>query len=303
MVEMHRRGMLLATLRLVVTALGGFAITGCATWRPQREVEKESSTPTSLRAYRMPSDSVIVEVALVDMPAEPELAAAIWMRLDETKIDAQHRGKLAANGFRIGVSPSVIPAEIESLLATQRELRDVDPETGAMAPGARGDQQRHQLRSGQTVQVATGPIADRMAWIVDEDGYRIGRSVSQAECQLAIRGYPRPDGTVRLRLTPEIYHGAATQGYGVADASLILRSSRNKETFNSLEMVADLSPGQMLVVGCVEGEDRLAHRFLADSQTTAERRRKLLLIRLAQTQLDDLFSTEQISQPLETVLE
>ena len=300
---MDRRRLLKRMLSLMATAVGGFAFGGCATWRSPRQVEKTATTPSSLRAYRMPTDSVIVEVALVDMPSDPEMAASIWRRLDETSIDPAHRARLAANGFRIGVSPSVIPAEIEALIQTQRQLRDVDPETGAMAPGARGNQQRHQLRSGQTVQVTTGPIADRLAWIVDEDGYRIGRSVSQAECQLAVRGYPRPDGTVRLRLTPEIYHGVPTQGYGVADASLILRSSRNKEAFTSLEMIADLSAGQMLVVGCTDGDDRLAHRFLADSQATAERRRKVLLIRLAQTQLDDLFSSEQISQPLETVLE
>ncbi|MEC8162763.1 MAG: hypothetical protein VX111_16580, partial [Planctomycetota bacterium] len=132
---------------------------------------------------------------------------------------------------------------------------------------------------------------------------RRGKSFENAECHLSLRSYPRRDGTVRLKLTPEIHHGQPRQGVDVATHSLIFRPFRDKEVFSELEMEANLRPGHIIVVAASGDESLLGHHFLSQSQAVEEGREKLVLVRLVQTQLDDLFDPGQIFTPIETPVE
>ena len=274
---------------------------GCSLLKPGEE--EATSTGLNLRGYRMPTDSVVVEIAIVDAPADPNLSEAIWRQLDETCLSAGQRRMLAINGFRMGISQGPLPLELDQLLAAQQANEDIDSETGALAPGIRQNRQRHQLRTGETVQLATASPKERLAWILDEGDYRRGKSFENAECHLALRSYPRRDGAVRLKLTPEIHHGLPRQGVDVATHSLIFRPFRDKEVFTELEMDANLRPGQVIVVAASGDSSLLGHHFLSQSRAVEEGREKLVLVRLVQTQLDDLFDPGQIFTPIETPVE
>ncbi|HRF01642.1 MAG TPA: hypothetical protein PLI18_14055 [Pirellulaceae bacterium] len=287
---------------LFATLLGGGTL-GCAAWKKEASTAQKPAADRPMHTYKMAPDSVVVEIAVVDAPADPDVMERIWLSLDETAIAPESRRLLAINGFRVGVAPGNLPAELAGLLAEQHRLEDVDAETGALAPGARSPQQRHQLRTGQAVQLAAVPIQPTVTWLLEEDGYRSGGAFDDAECQIALRGYPRRDGTVRLRLIPEIHYGEARQSVDVANNSMILRPFRQKRVFQELETVIDLRPGQVVVLGSSGGDGRLGHQFLAQPTATEERRRRLILVRPVQTQLDDLFAREQRFLPLETPLE
>lgn len=280
---------------------GSLLLGGCATWK------KDSADPIgegpNLRGYRMAGDSVVVEIAIVNVSNDLDLSDRIWLQIDETIVDPQVRQRLGNNGFRVGVAPAVLPPELAAQLDRQLHEADMDAETGAMAPGIRLNQQRHQLRSGQALQITTTPLQERVAWIMNDDGYRAGGSVEQADCQLALRTYPRRDGSVRVKLTPEIHHGAAKQGVDVANSSMIFRQYRDKQLFPSLELAVNLRPGQVMVVGTTPGADQLGHLFLSEPEGVEEKRGKLVLVRLAQVQLDDLFEQTQSFLPLETPVE
>ncbi|MEC8591466.1 MAG: hypothetical protein VXZ15_07920 [Planctomycetota bacterium] len=276
-------------------------VAGCSIFK---QPDEETATGgLNMRGYRMPTDSVVVELAIVDAPATQALSEAIWRQLDETTLTPEQRRSLALNGFRMGVSQGPLPLELDELLAAQQANEDVDAETGALVPGIRKNRQRHQLRSGETVQIATASPKERLAWILDEGDYRRGKSFENAECHLSLRSYPRRDGTVRLKLTPEIHHGQPRQGVDVATHSLIFRPFRDKEVFSELEMEANLRPGHIIVVAASGDESLLGHHFLSQSQAVEEGREKLVLVRLVQTQLDDLFDPGQIFTPRETPVE
>ncbi|MEZ6105594.1 MAG: hypothetical protein R3B96_05625 [Pirellulaceae bacterium] len=102
------------------------------------------------------------------------------------------------------------------------------------------------------------------------------------------------------QVDPEIHHGAAKQGVDVANSSMIFRQYRDKQLFPSLELAVNLRPGQVMVVGTTPGADQLGHLFLSEPEGVEEKRGKLVLVRLAQVQLDDLFEQTQSFLPLET---
>ena len=274
---------------------------GCSLF--QQESEPEGGSGLDLRNYKMPSDSVVVEIAIVDAVDDPETSERIWQQLDESTLAPEQRRALALNGFRFGISQGALPLELEQLLIDQEAVEDIDLETGALAPGIGKNRERHQLGTGETVQLATAPSREQLAWIMDEGDYRRGKSCENAECQLSLRSYPKSDGTVRLKLTPEIHYGNVRQGVDVASNSLIFRPFRDREVFAELEMAANLRPGQVMVLGSSGHSTLMGHLFLSQAETVEEGRRKLVLVRLVQTQLDDLFAPGQMFSPLETPVE
>lgn len=297
--RLDRRSILLAIASLFASS--SVASTGCAVWK--KEPEDKTDQSPSLRNHRMANDSVVVEIAVVDLSSDPSMVQAIWMQIDETGVDPKVRQQLWNNGFRVGVAPSALPPELAQQLEQQMRLADVDPQTGAMAPGVRLNQQRHQLRSGQALQISTAPLQESLAWIVDDEGYRMGGTAEQAECQFALRTYPRQEGTVRIKATPEIHHGTARQSVDVTDASMIFRAHRDRQTFTNLEMSLDLQPGQTMVIGTTPVGAQLGHLFLSQPSAVQEFRNRAVLIRVGQVQLDDLFQNDARFRPLETPVE
>lgn len=289
--------------RTLLLALASLWAGGCATWKKDPEKETTSSPNPNLRTHRMANDSVILEIAMVDLSGDPQQAERIWFQIDETPVDPQIRQQLWNNGLRVGIAPSALPPELAQLLEEQLTMADVDPETGAMAPGIRVNQQRHQVRSGQAMQIATSPLQESLAWIVDDQGYRMGGTADQAECQFALRAYPRQDGSVRIKAIPEIHYGAARSSVDVTDNSMIFRPHRDKRSFTNLEMAVDMQSGQTMIIGTTPVGSQLGQLFLAQPNSVHEARNKVVLIRLGQVQLDDLFQRDAQFKPLETPVE
>jgi hypothetical protein len=94
---------------------------------------------------------------------------------------------------------------------------------------------------------------------------------------------------------PEIEHGPPRQRWIPGDGGdWRLEADRERNVFGGLTLDATLAPGQSFVVTCMpEMDGSLGHSFFTDDYggTTQQ---KLVLIRLAQSQLDVLFDTEQI---------
>jgi hypothetical protein len=63
-----------------------------------------------------------------------------------------------------------------------------------------------------------------------------------------------------------------------------------------------LSPGEILIVSGTPDVKGLGQHFFA-SPNADEKSQTMLLVRLAQTQLDDLFAPDQILSPIVTPLE
>jgi hypothetical protein len=90
-------------------------------------------------------------------------------------------------------------------------------------------------------------------------------------------------------LVPELHHDQTRQRWVGKQGMLRLETSRPRRVFDDMAISATLSPGAMLVMTSLPNRPgSLGHHFFTEKNDQLEQ--KLLVIRLAQTQHDDLFS-------------
>lgn len=292
----NRRGF----IRLLATSgtLLALPFLGCKPWRMKNLVP--NAADAGLNNYQLPPDSVVIETAVIDGPAELNFQNQLWQQIDETCVPPPVRELLYMNGLRFGIADVKLPAMLEELVKERENRPDLDPETGAPLPQAKSWSQRHSIRYGQVIVVNTSGKQDSLSFFVSEKDYRWGKTLYQAECDLLVRCFPQPNGVVRFDVLPEIQHGEVKQGLGAQENSLIFRPFREKQAFADMRFLADLRPGQTVVATSIPSENSLGAMFFQSDKLRLEGRQKLILMRLAQTQMDNLFQSGKFVGPLET---
>jgi hypothetical protein len=280
----------LARLALLVTVTtGGIFACGCGRWRPE-------TAPTQLPRPAMSPDTVVVEIAKIRLPYE-QVDAQFWAAVDEQSLSLEIRQKLAGNGFRSGILAGELPASLRDAVAqgqVANRIGDLDPER---THGPVTSQQRLQNRTGRRGKLITSDIRDELVTLMPDAGRVTGKTLYMAQCLLSLRSYPRGDGHVRLELVPEIEHGEPrTRWLGQpADGTFRLDTGRERTIFNELRFDTVLAPGETLLVTSSSEWKGLGRQFFADSAGEI-RMQRVLLIRLAQTQADDLLAPSPLME-------
>lgn len=272
------------------------AFGGCSTW--------SEATLSELPLPRMPRDSVVLETTFVRVPPDVDLAG-MWNLIDEQHLTVETRQDLAANGLRSGVIGLQFPGELRDLL-DQRTASDAE----AIASGnVAAMQQQLQSRAGErSVLVVVPKLPDESVVLLSEAG-RVSakrrvtaKKFTSGQALVALKTEPLGDGTVELELTPEIKHGDVRHQWVPGSGSFRHDFSRAQFVFEQLRMQTVLSPGQTLLVTSTPKPKGLGALFFA-SAAELQSERLILLIRLAQTQYDDLFDEAETLEPLATPFE
>jgi len=247
-----------------------------------------------LTPARMWSDTTVLDIFLVRYPSgDPAVNEKLWEEIDEQQFPPELREELAQNGFRVGVVGSQMPMELSKLM----ELSEKPPPEGLVVETKVEDLEnpprvvRHHLtlRAGQRGEIAASGVYPELPVLVRESGKLCGQPYSQAQGMFALKTLPRPDGRVRLELTPEVHYGQERVSYAGERGVFRLDARRPRRTFDALQLVTELSPGSMLVLGSLPNRPgSLGHHFFAEQGDRLEQ--KLLVVRLSQTQHDGLFS-------------
>jgi hypothetical protein len=268
---------------------------GCARW-----VTKDEA-PSKLPPARMSPDSVVLELAFARLPAaDVEGYNAIWLEADEQHFSPELRRELSANGLRAGIVGQNLPPKLRELLDSapnklEERSEDVTTSDVEVNRGAR----RTQCRNGRRAKVIASKSHPSLALLLQEEGRVRGHFLEKAQCLLAVKPYPQGDGRVKLDITPEVEHGELRSEWVGSEGSLMQRVGREKLVFDRLRMEATLTPGQVLVLSTTPDIKGLGEHFFAETAGgTVER--TLLLVRVAQTQFDDLFAPDQAAPPLVT---
>jgi len=90
-----------------------------------------------------------------------------------------------------------------------------------------------------------------------------------------------------------LHHGGPRQQWRGEDEQFVLQTARAREVLEVLRFSAVLAPGETLLLGALpDRAGSVGGRFLTDERDgTVEQ--KLVLVRLAQIQRDDLFEPEK----------
>ncbi|NLF70440.1 MAG: hypothetical protein GX575_15515 [Candidatus Anammoximicrobium sp.] len=267
---------------------------GCSPW---------STSPAGkslLQAAKMSPDSVVVEFALLDLAdVQQDLVSDLWREADEQHVSTELRQELTQNGLRCGVLGNQLPSWITDRLADRGRLLQLDQAERTAVVSDVLTQRRIQCRANQhrSVPVASkckelelgGPNSEKLSKYVD------------AQCHLGIRAIPKGDGRVELELVPEIQHGPPRQRWVGGDGLFRLDASRDSIRYDALRVCATLVPGQTLILECLPGANGIGKAFVGNNLSDSPSPHgKLVLLRLAQTQLDDLFAPQQTTTPIAT---
>jgi hypothetical protein len=268
---------------------------GCALWK------EEPTEPPSLPAPKMSSDSVTLEIAFVRMSGEAqERQDELWLAIDEQQLPAPVRVCLLQNGMRMGVCDSQMPPLLRTLLDEKADPLAVTG-TGASATGdVTATQRQLQTRAGKRGVILAGSPRDELTLLMQHDGRLTGQTFRNAQCLFAMKAFPQGDGRVRIELVPEIEHGATKQRWVGQEGMFHPEASREQKVVGELKMDLVLSPGEVIVATCTADQKGIGKQFFASG---APGEQKVMLIRLAHTQYDDVFAPEKLQAPIATPLD
>ncbi len=260
---------------------------GCSSWN------ELSSEPLELPAARMSNESVALQITFVRVPTgKTDINSTLWQYIDEQLIDPEQRSHLNNNGFRCGIVGSQLPTVLRELLdekESQSTLEAATPrEIDSLAMN-----RRINSKSGKRSEIVTSAPEDEMIVLYkDQAGTKVtGKSFDQAQAILACRTFPQGDGATQIELMPEIHHGQPRKQWIAGEGTFHLMAGRDRELFSDLVMRTALFPGQTLIISSTPESRGLGHNFFVDI-SHGDPQQKLLLIRLAQTQRDDLFEAD-----------
>ena len=281
--------------RVLLPVLWGLVCAGCVLRQP------DSAAPDQLPLPLMAPGAVVVEIVFVSIdPAAADLEQELWQQADEQIIPTARRRQLALHGLRCGLVGARPPEALVALYQRSRQSMDV-PAGSAVVPFENlvHRQRRMQLRHEQRREIVMpgDPLPELQLELHEEPPRQLRLQLARG--LLAIRGHLQPDGAVRIELTPEIQHGSARprwRGDHVQGRWQWL-SEQQREVLRDLVMSVTLGPGQTLLVSCRGSGEELGHHFFTRTLIDGKKR-NLLLIRLAQTQLDGVFRERQIVEPL-----
>ncbi len=279
-----------ALLGLICSCL---IVGGCAKWKSSNAEPKPMKFPAS----RMSPDSVSLEVAVAQLDdSQVEQIAELWSLLDQQEISLELRKQLDANGLRVAVVPSQLPGVLRELL----EPKEIDPATldsmqaqmheqGLLKPSERLiSHNKIQNRDGKAYELAVTNVYPEKSWIfhsTNGDSAGAGKSVRGV---LSIKTFPQGDGSVLLKIVPQIHHGDTRTEIGVVDRSFLFQNRQSQVQFKDLQIEVSLLPGETLICGPTSDIADLGELFFGVPGAVPGNQR-IVLIRLVQTQWDDLF--------------
>ncbi|MCA9118782.1 MAG: hypothetical protein H6822_04895 [Planctomycetaceae bacterium] len=250
----------------------------------------------------MPHNSVVIEAAFVRVPPKRPIEE-LWKETDELHFDSDTRRNLIANGIRSGVVGTQLPNDLRDLMDSSQTAQPL-ADGGLLSTNSVAALYRKlQNRPGERSDLIVVPeIADRKVVLFSEEGRVRAETFDEGQALFAVRSYPLGDGTVRVELVPEIKHGDVQQQWVPGNGTLRYDVGRQTSAFDQLRVSAVLSPGQtLLVTGTDETKGLGGLLFVRGSGDDSER--LILLLRLAQTQYDDLFAPERAVEPLATPID
>lgn len=283
-------------------ALALFALCagGCA---PLHTMEKSPLLP-----LQMSPDSVVLDIIFVRLPQqETEEVQQLWDELDEQQLAPALRQRLTRNGFRVGVAGVQMPPSLQKLLDQATTPDDLPLQ--AATPPAEGPAsvtvtdfqsepaltRRHlQLRSGREAEIVASGIYPSLPLLEpDAEGQLSGRRYAKAQGVFTLQAFAEADGRVKLAVRPELQYGEPQQEIRPEAGRWLLQSRRRRRAFDDLNIETALAPGEILVLAARPDDTGSAGHYFFTEQTSAGLTRKLLLVRLSQTQHNEIYGANE----------
>lgn len=273
----------------------GLAAPGCRLLETDREATP-SDAPTPLGQpdhTRAAARTLLLELLFIRCPAnDAELHAELWSSVDEQFLDPGTRGRLAANGLRVGIVTGQLPPAIAGKLSGTVAADDA---TGNCPLSTESLVSRRQLRllPGRRSEIVTASSRPELLLLEQSPDGVSGGTYRDACPLLAIVARPAADGRVTIEAVPEIRHGPVEKSWVGEDGMFRLESGQKRHRMEHLGFTATLPADALLLVGHAGDETAtVGDRLLRDHDRSDGSGLRLLAIRPLAATLDPLFGSD-----------
>jgi len=242
---------------------------------PRREADERRA---SLAPRTLP-----VEVHFVRHdPRDPAFGDALWQHVDEQSLDTDLRRRLRANGLRAGVVTGRLPATIADRLAPPAA---VDP----AAPEDAGLHRLLRLLPGKRAEVIAAAGIGELVLLEHGSAGVAGGTYRDATALVSLQAWPDADGRIRIRMVPEVKHGAIQRSWVGEEGMFRLETGQARRSFDDLALTARLPAGGTLILGTAHDDGAaVGDALLRDREATAGVR--MLVIRPLAAAADPMFA-------------
>lgn len=254
----------------------------------------EAALDKLLRPVTTSPDSVSLEVYEACVPLDQdEQVENIWQYVDEQPLDANLRRRLLANGLRAGVVGGTLPDELSRLMGLQSEMPEQTTERVITPDSAvpRSKKRFVQVNRKEPRAIQTSDVRPEAQILLSNDGHVSGKTFTQVEGRYELRAQAIPGQRVTVRLMPELHHGELRNRYAGSDSGILLMApSREREAFEQLTMSVELSPGEMLVVGCLPDAKASLGGVLHTVEAKGHNERKFIVVRVLESPASEILA-------------
>ena len=263
----------------------------------------------------MAFDAVGLELGVAQLDtSQEETFEEFWNLLDQLELPLELRKHLDQNGLCAGIMAAHPPPMLHQLV----EPKAIDPEDlnefekqlhaqGLLKPSVRMIlHDRISNREGQSHPIPVSELHAQTSWVVrkgDKQTVGFGKSVLGV---MAITTFPQGDGSVRLVFQPEIHHGESRPRIVGGERSFLVESGKSVIPIHDLRFEVTLRAGESIIIAPTRDLAELGKLFFGSSvpdEATAKSSvpsHRILMIRVVQTQMDDLFSDSNLVERLTT---
>ena len=298
-------------LRFMFLAVCLSGLGGCAQW-DKSEAGREFKFPQG----RLASDAVALEIGIAQLDiSQSKSFEEFWDLLDQQELPLSERQLLDQNGLRVAIMASHAPATLNELLSPRPlELEDLTlVEEHLMAENRLERKSRmvlHQRianRDGQAHPVQTSKVHPQFSWTICNGDLKSLGAGQWVRGMIDVTTLPEGDGSVRLRFSPQIYHGEIRPSFGVANKAFFMDATQTICKIEDLTFTVRVRPGETVVIAPTADVEDLGLLFFGDteakrslSQKASHLTHRVLMVRVVQTQMDDLFGDSKTSERLTT---
>jgi len=223
---------------------------GCSLFDPPAVTQ---TTAKKIPQLRPAPGSIQLDAVYVERPiGDSLLGDELWRYVDQVAaVDAEARGPLRKNGFRVGLVGANPPLALQKMLGLKSDFAS-EPEA---EQAKRLTGRRFFLVSGTDTEIQVSPTYPSCAIRVDRAGQSVPMQFEQAVCKFRIRAERMQDGWARLEFVPQVYHGTPHDRRVVGSAGWQFQIGQESETFLVQRFNVKLCTGEMAIV---TGEDGAA---------------------------------------------
>jgi hypothetical protein len=241
-------------------------------------------------------NSVTLEIFHVRIPPEEaNRVETLWDEIDEQWLSAETRRRLVANGFRSGVVGGALPDALADFIGIDPSQAGAPAADRVITDQAAAPKIRRrvvQLDRHEQTTIQASDLREEIRVLFGGEGQLRGKSFQQAQAVYALRAEAIDGQRVALRVAPEVHHGQLRNRYRGSDQGIFMMTpSRETETFEELRLDAELSPGELLVLGCLrDAGASLGHAFHRSPEASGAGDEKLVLVRLLQVPQSEILA-------------